>query len=83
LTEQEGGVIVLHNGLELVIKPRIKDFNDPLKPVNREWLTEFTDELIEILKSKGCLFSLYGSKYENSIKIVRRIFLYLVNGFLN
>ena len=55
---QDGGIIVLHNGVELVPKPGPDDYYNQKSPADREWLLKEVDELIKKMKSDGFEFIL-------------------------
>jgi peptidoglycan/xylan/chitin deacetylase (PgdA/CDA1 family) len=51
-----GGIVVLHDGIELFPRPGPGDYSDPRSSADREWLVEGTRKFIISMKSAGYRF---------------------------
>lgn len=51
-----GGVLVLHDGTELIPRPSPQDLRDPASPANRSWVPQALDRLIADFKTQGYVF---------------------------
>jgi len=54
--KQQGGLLLLHNGIELFWPPKDEEYFDPESSVNREWLVELLPSFIQSLKEDGYNF---------------------------
>lgn len=53
IINQNGGILVLHNGSELFSKPRPNDHSNLNSPADRSWIPYETKYIIDVLKKNG------------------------------